>query len=68
MTLKIPFVSWSLERLRWSYLQPELQLLRSNLDRLKSTLLLMLNHICEAGSGKVRIFCNVKTYLDKPQL
>ena len=32
-----------LERLRWSYLQPKLQLLRSNLDRLKSTLLLMLN-------------------------
>ena len=34
-----------LERLKWGYLQPKLQLLRSNLDRLKSTLLLMLNVI-----------------------
>lgn len=37
-----------LERLKWGYLQPELQLLRSNLDRLKSTLLLMLNVITYA--------------------
>ena len=37
-----------LERLRWSYLQPKLQLLRGNLDRLKSTLLLMLNVITYA--------------------
>ena len=37
-----------LERLRWGYLQPKLQLLRSNLDRLKSTLLLMLNVITYA--------------------
>ncbi|KAL9075186.1 MAG: hypothetical protein Q9161_001872 [Pseudevernia consocians] len=43
-----------LERLRWGYLQPKLQLLRSNLDRLKSTLLLMLNVITYARqvSGK----------------
>ena len=36
------------ERLKWGYLQPKLDLLRSNLDRLKSTLLLMLNVITYA--------------------
>ncbi len=43
-----------LERLKWGYLQPKLELLRSNLDRLKSTLLLMLNVITYARqvSGK----------------
>jgi len=43
-----------LERLNWSYLQPRLLLLQSNLDRLKSTLLLMLNVITYARqrSGK----------------
>ena len=35
----------ALERFRWSYWQPKLQLLRSNLDRLRSTLLVMLNVI-----------------------
>ncbi len=34
-----------LERLRWPYLQPKLELMRSNLERLKSTLNLMLNVI-----------------------
>ena len=51
-----------LERLKWGYLQPKLQLLRSNLDRLKSTLLLMLNVITYARqvSGKyVLIPCGV---------
>ena len=51
-----------LERLKWGYLQPKLQLLRSNLDRLKSTLLLMLNVITYARqvSGKyVLIPCRV---------
>ena len=51
-----------LERLKWGYLQPKLQLLRSNLDRLKSTLLLMLNVITYARqvSGKyVSIPCGV---------
>ena len=33
----------TLERLKWPFLQPRMQLLRSNLERLKSTLLLMLN-------------------------
>ena len=33
----------ALERLKWPFLQPKMQLLRSNLERLKSTLLLMLN-------------------------
>lgn len=37
-----------LERMKWGYLQPKLQVLRSNLDRLKSTLLLMLNVITYA--------------------
>lgn len=37
-----------LERLKWPYLQPKLLLLQSNLDRLKSTLLLMLNVIIYA--------------------
>ena len=37
-----------LERLKWPYLQPKLQLLQSNLDRLKSTILLMLNVITYA--------------------
>lgn len=37
-----------LERLKWGYLQPKLELLRSNLDSLKSTLLLMLNVITYA--------------------
>lgn len=37
-----------LERMKWGYLQPKLQLLRGNLDRLKSTLLLMLNVIAYA--------------------
>lgn len=31
-----------LERLKWPYLQPKLELLRANLERLKSTLNLML--------------------------
>ena len=31
------------ERLRWPLLQPKMELLRSNLDRLRVTLLLMLN-------------------------
>ena len=37
-----------LERLRWPYLQPKLQFLQSNLDKLKSTVLLMLNVITYA--------------------
>jgi len=37
-----------LERLGWPYLQPKLQYLQSNLDRLKSTILLMLNVITYA--------------------
>lgn len=35
----------TLERFKWSYWQPKLQLLRGNLDRLRSTLLVMLNVI-----------------------
>ena len=35
----------ALERFKWSYWQPKLQLLTGNLDRLRSTLLVMLNVI-----------------------
>ncbi|KAI9794723.1 MAG: hypothetical protein M1833_007380 [Piccolia ochrophora] len=38
-----------LERLKWPFLQPKMQLLRGNLERLKTTLLLMLNVIIYAG-------------------
>ena len=33
----------AVERLKWPFLQPKMELLRSNLERLKSTLVLMLN-------------------------
>jgi len=33
----------ALERLKWPFLQPKMEMLRSNLERLKSTLVLMLN-------------------------
>ena len=33
------------ERLKWPYLQPKINILRSNLDRLKSSLLVILNVI-----------------------
>lgn len=45
---KRPKAVMLLEKVKWTYLQPKLQLLRSNLDRLKSTLLLMLNVITYA--------------------
>ncbi|KAI9765885.1 MAG: hypothetical protein M1839_005288, partial [Geoglossum umbratile] len=37
-----------IERLKWPFLQPKMDLLRSNLERLKTTLLLMLNVIIYA--------------------
>ena len=43
-----------LERLRWPYLQPKLQILQSNLDRLKSTLMLMMNVISYARQISLR--------------
>lgn len=48
-----------LERLKWPYLQPKLQLLQSNLDRLKSTILLMLNVITYARqvAAKLVLLC-----------
>lgn len=33
----------ALDRLKWPFLQPKMEVLRSNLERLKSTLVLMLN-------------------------
>lgn len=40
-------------RLAWPFLQPKMDLLRSNLERLKSTLLLMLNVLTYARKIKV---------------
>ena len=51
-----------LERLKWGYLQPKLELLRSNLDSLKSTLLLMLNVITYArqvSEKYVPVICGI---------
>jgi len=49
-----------LERLKWPRLQPKLQVVRGNLDRLKSTLLLML-HVITLGrlmaEGQVTYYC-----------
>ena len=44
----------ALERLKWPFLQPEMQLLLSNLERLKSTLLLMLNVLIYARQRQDR--------------
>jgi len=41
-----------LQKLRWPYLQPKLRLLQGNLDRLKSTIPLMLNVITYARQVK----------------
>lgn len=42
-TTKAKWTSAVLGKLKWPFLQPKMQLLRSNLDKLKATLLLMLN-------------------------
>ena len=42
----------ALERLRWPFLQPKMELLRSNLERLKSTLILMLHVLAYAAKAK----------------
>ena len=59
-----------LERIKWGYLQPKLQLLRSNLDRLKSTLLLMLNVITYARqvTGKSVVHFLFASFLVDPAL
>ena len=44
-----------LERLKWPYLQPRLELMRINLERLKSTLNLMLNVITLARQKVERL-------------
>ena len=58
-----------LERLKWPYLQPKLHLLQSNLDRLKSTILLMLNVITYARqvSSKLVILRQSSSHLTKSQ-
>ena len=43
-----------LEKLKWPYLQPKILLLQSNLDRLKATILLMLNVIIYAKQVSTR--------------
>lgn len=42
-TMKAKWTSAMVGKLKWPFLQPKMQLLRSNLDKLKATLLLMLN-------------------------
>lgn len=42
----------SFEMLKWPFLQPKMELLRSNLERLKSTLILMLNVFAYAHKVK----------------
>lgn len=42
----------SLGRLKWPFLQPKMELLRSNLERLKSTLILMLHVLTYATKRK----------------
>ena len=51
---KAKWTSAVVGKLKWPFLQPKMQLLRSNLDRLKATLLLMLNVMTYARqiSGK----------------
>lgn len=44
----------ALERLKWPFIQPRIQLLRGHLDTLKSTLTLMLNVIMYAGQVRDR--------------
>lgn len=49
---KISRTTLALERLKWPYLQPKMNLLQSNLDRLKSSLLVILNVISLAKMMK----------------
>lgn len=62
---KLPVAAY--ERLKWPFLQPKMQLLRSNLDRLKSTLVLMLNVITYArkvSEEYVRSLVNIACLLN----
>lgn len=43
----------AIERLRWPFLQPKMEMLRGNLERLKSTLLLMLNVLSYARDLRI---------------
>lgn len=47
---KIKKSAATMERLKWPFMQPKMQLLRSNLDRLKASLSLMLNVLIYARS------------------
>ena len=47
-----------IDRLKWPFLQPKMQLLRSNLERLKSTVLLMLNVLMYARKLMIEyVYC-----------
>ncbi|OCT46554.1 hypothetical protein CLCR_01855 [Cladophialophora carrionii] len=43
----------AMDRLKWPFLQPKMALLRSNLERLKSTLMLVLNVLIYARDSRV---------------
>ena len=46
-------MAWS-TKMKWPFLQPKMELLRVNLERLRSTLVLMLNVLSYAGQVKRR--------------
>jgi hypothetical protein len=51
----------AMEKLKWPFLQPKMQELRANLERLKSTLVLMLNVLTYAR--KVQTECVTSNYV-----
>lgn len=46
------FTLSALEKLKWPFMEPKMKLLRRNLDRLKSTLILLLNVLTYARNLK----------------
>jgi hypothetical protein len=51
----------AMEKLKWPFLQPKMQELRANLERLKSTLVLMLNVLTYAR--RVQTECVTSDYV-----
>ena len=51
----------ALDRLKWPFLQPKMELLRGNLERLKSTLVLMLNVLTYARDLRTE-YVRLKTF------
>ena len=54
--VKVSRTTLALERLKWPYLQSKMNILQSNLDRLKSSLLVILNVISLAKMMKCVVF------------